>query len=94
MFNYSYDNVNTSIGEVTWSPETARIGVIGAAFLATWIVLGNLFLAIVILGNKSLRKRSHIFLLNLCIADLCVGALVMPWCFTGWLTWGARIERM
>ena len=58
--------------------EGVRIGIIVALVISAWIVLSNILFLIVLFANKHLRKPSSMFLLNLCLSDLCVGGFIMP----------------
>lgn len=51
------------------------------ALISTWLIVavfGNLCVVLVVVRNKKMRNVTNIFICNLAISDICLGAIVLP----------------
>ncbi len=68
---------NTDV--LTFSPTITIIIAIIAAIMSLGTIIGNVFVITAFVIEKSLRKYSNYFILNLSIADLLIGLLIPPY---------------
>lgn len=80
------NNITSFNGEIvenkdvlTFSPTVSIIIAIIAAIMSLGTIIGNVFVITAFIIEKSLRKYSNYFILNLSIADLLIGLLIPPY---------------
>jgi len=64
---------------LTFSPPLTVVIAIIAGLMSTMTIVGNVFVITAFIIEKSLRKYSNYFILNLSIADLLIGILIPPY---------------
>jgi hypothetical protein len=64
---------------LTFSPPLTIVIAIIAGLMSTMTIVGNVFVITAFIIEKSLRKYSNYFILNLSIADLLIGILIPPY---------------
>lgn len=85
-FNFSINQDASSLSSstylqdnLTFSPPLTALFAIIAGLMSTMTIIGNVFVITAFIIEKSLRKYSNYFILNLSIADLLIGILIPPY---------------
>jgi hypothetical protein len=77
LLGASYENNDAT--ELTFSPALTVVIAIVAGLMSTMTIVGNVLVITAFIIEKSLRKYSNYFILNLSIADLLIGILIPPY---------------
>ena len=78
-FSFNVSSSEADENNLTFSPLLTSIIAIIAGSMSFVTITGNVFVIVAFIIEKSLRKYSNYFILNLSIADLLIGILIPPY---------------
>jgi hypothetical protein len=78
-YNNRFENFFLDSNNLTYSPLITVIIACIASLMSLTTIIGNVFVIVAFVIEKSLRKYSNYFILNLSIADLLIGILIPPY---------------